>query len=360
MNLCCPEQWRKRVKSLFFNLTLCLTISSLFVLFPKEISAAEAEEVGAAENEEVIVPGNLPSLESVEKGSTGLDDSLVFKPPSESDKPSILIPPKKDFSFDARAMTGMMYYKFEESFAVEGETVTSWQDNIPFLGVGFRLGYKTFSLDAYFQQSASGKDSLFDVQTRPLPTGDTFETTKDYNTNLSRKDYAINLSYSKTLNLLTSSDGIGLSIGYKVGKTDISGTRRVRRGIIGSGESTYEPDTDELQYETKGPSVGIGYSFKVGKSSLLGINLAYAKLKPTYNSKQMEGAQLDDTSGVTIGLRWNGNLTKHLKYGISIDRYQYSMTGSQTRIARGEFTQVDFNVEESVLSAKVSLSYTFF
>ncbi len=329
------------MKSLFFNLTLCLTISSLFALYPKEMMASEvsaeeteAEEVGAARNKVIV-----PSFDPAEKGI----DDFVFERSSKPEKQPTLIPQKKDFSFDARTIAGIMYYRFEENW--DDGTSPSWQDNMPFLGVGFRLGYKTFSLDTYFQQSASGKDSLF--QPRDKNAG--VHSTKDYNSNLSRKDYAINLSYSKALNLLTRSDGIGLSVGYKIGKTDITGPRRRidDEGKINLGVDNYE----ELQYDTEGPSVGMAYSFKVGES-ILGINLAYAKLKTSYASKELDDATLEDTDGFTVGLRWNSNFTKHFKYDISIDAYQYSMTGKSKKLG-------NFEVEESVLSAKISLHYTF-
>jgi hypothetical protein len=271
----------------------------------------------------------------------------VFVPPEEIGKPTRDSNldgwlGKGGFFFAPRAIAGSMYYSYKEIYDNPNLSDITSQDYIPFLGAGITLGYKNFSLDFYARRSASGKDNLFNTTN----TG-----TKETNSILLRKDYGINLNYQLGKKIFVENENIVFSVGYKVGRSDISGmNRNVINGI-------YYPVNEEKRFETSGPTIGIAYGYPIGDSSVLGINLAYAKLTSSYttNDKAAATRNAGDTSGLTIGVTWSGAISNELGYSLSVDAYSYSMTGLYQR----DSLNTEFNIEESVVTAKASISYAF-
>jgi len=260
----------------------------------------------------------LSLLISVVAGVKAADDDFILKP-------------KKwvaDFSLEPRVVTGMMYHHYEENYHGSGNV--KWNDHMPFLGTGVTLGYNNFFFDIYAQQSATGKDNQFDAG----------NTTKDHNTNIIRKDYAINFGYRIA--------NFSFFAGYKVGKTDINGTRR----YVGTSGIRY--DNEETQFETKGPLIGYAYGLPVGESSSLGIKVAYGWLDSDYSSNQIEIATAS-TSFIWANINWSGPLTKNLTYSLSLDGQKYKMGAASTE---NPAISVD-SITESIVSFKALLSYTF-
>jgi hypothetical protein len=254
-----------------------------------------------------------------------------------------------NFFFEPRVVTGMLYQRYEEKYKTSDDV--KWEDNIPFVGGGLTLGYKNFSVDVYYQQSASGKAIEFE-------TSDSLIRDKNID-NLSRKDYAINFSYAMNL-FKKLDDRVVFSTGYKVGHTNISGSNR----YIPTGQDIkYSPI--DTQFETNGPTVGISYGFPIGEG-VIGLNLAYAWLKTDYTSTEMKETTAESTSGLTLGLLWSSPITNNLMFSFSVDGYQYTMGA-----ANAETTFIDAlgreqprtitidSIEENVFSVKTSLSYAF-
>ena len=268
-----------------------------------------------------------------------------------------------NFFFDPRIVAGMLYQKYEEIYEGDSEDV-KWKDNIPFVGLGMTFGYKSFSVDVYAQQSASGKDSSFnnkEIINKEVIMG---YLTDDYNTDMSREDYAINLSYSRNL-FVNLDDRIIFSVGYKAGKTSISGPRRDIVSIQDSGTQNVNRSHEETQFETKGPTVGISYGFPI-RESVIGINIAYAWLKTDFSSPERMNVDTGATNGLTLGVFWTRPITNNLTFNFSVDAYNYTMDPVSAKelfiddsgIPRETEIKLD-SIEESVVSVKVSLGYVF-
>ncbi len=252
-----------------------------------------------------------------------------------------------NFFIEPRVVVGELHHSYKEIYKGEGSSDIKWEDNMPFAGLGITLGYKNFSLDVYAQQSASGKDSFFSSEV--VENG---VKIKDYNTDISREDYAINLSYARNL-FVNWDDRIVFSVGYKAGKTSISGARRNITPL--SDEEQYiSLGHEEKQFETNGPTVGISYGFPIGES-VIGLNLAYAWLETTYTPS--ENVTPDSTSGLTLGILLSSPITNNLMFNFSVDGYQYTMN-AEPPDERESLVSID-TIEESVFSIKTSLSYAF-
>ena len=243
-----------------------------------------------------------------------------------------------DFTLEPRAVLGMMDYQYEEVFA--GSDNVKWSDTIPFLGIGMTLGYKNFSFDVYVQKSDTGEDSLFD-------SGGTFST-KDYNATFNRDDYAMNFGYS--------TDGLfggllSFVVGYKVGETEVGGARR-RYRLEGGDSSFFFFSSEITTIKTKGPTIGVAYGLPVGKSSMIGINVAYAWLDGDYESNQMTLAI--EPEAITFGINWSGPISNRLTYRIALDAYQYPTQALST----DDRLSIE-SIKEEIVSLKASLSYKF-
>ena len=271
-------------------------------------------------------------------------DSTEFEFESAAEATIIGEEDTTNFFFEPRIVTGILYQKYEEKYKGDSEAV-EWKDNIPFAGLGMTLGYKNFSVDVYAQQSASGKDSFFSSE-----VDESSAKVKDYSTNISREDYAINLSYARNL-FVNLDDRIVFSVGYKAGKTSINGARRRISTPLNTGIASIFPGHEETQFETKGPTVGISYGFPIGEG-VIGLNFGYAWLKTDFSSPEYMSVDADSTSGITLGLLGSYPITNNLMFSFSADGYQYTMNAKASRVGLE-------TIEESVVSVKVSLSYAF-
>ncbi len=122
-----------------------------------------------------------------------------------------------------RITTGMMSYQYDERY--ENSDDVKWSDNMPFLGIGGRLGLNNFSVNVY---GPTFRSTGVDSSIRRCYSDDSVE--RDHNANFSRQDYAINLSYSIDKIIQPPPQFVIGFVGYKVGKPDISGTRGIFSG----------------------------------------------------------------------------------------------------------------------------------
>lgn len=295
----------------------------------------------------LLMPFSADATESVPKDTSELKDD--FEPP----RPEFDVGEEdtSHFFFEPRVVTGKIYEKYEEKYATSNDIL--WQDNVPFIGIGLTLGKKNFSVDIYAQQSESGKDSFI---------RETSSLLQDYNANLSRKDYALNLSYSK-MNLFGWEHSLVFSVGYKIGQTDIG----VRARNI-TNQSNPIIRLQDIQFETKGPTIGLAYGFPVG-NSVLGINMGYAWLNTAHSNSDFEvETDAKGTSGITVGFLWAGSITQNLGYSLSVDGYSYTMDAGTIEkppfqddngnLQEGQRITIN-GIEESVVTFKFSLSYSF-
>jgi hypothetical protein len=246
-----------------------------------------------------------------------------------------------DFNFEPRIITGIMYYQYDERYRNSDDV--EWSDNMPFLGIGGRLGLNNFSVNGYAQWSDTGVDSFYGVD-------DSFE--RDHNANFSRQDYAINLSYSIDRLFNRHLGLLSVFIGYKVGRTRIGGTRRY---FLVNQENRIRFN-EETDIKTKGPTIGIAYGWPIGESSVLGIKVARAMLEGDYDSN-LQTVTIKP-HGWTFGLNWSAPITNRLTYRLSLDGYSYPMSVEVSTGPEQLYSSI-YEIEETVVSFKASLSYMF-
>jgi hypothetical protein len=250
----------------------------------------------------------------------------------------------KPFTITPRVVNGVMSYKYEEEFT--GSDNVKWDDIMPFLGLGVTLGYNNWSIDGYVQQSFKGHDSIFEQSS--LVESETM--TMDSTTDLTREDYAVNLSYkTKALFGYEMSGFLSVFAGYKYGKTDISGIQRITISSLDKPLLYFA----ETTFETTGYAIGGGYSWPIGKSGLLGIKMAYGNLNGDYNSNQF-GVVTSPTDFIWGSIHWSRSLSKNLTYAVSFDAQNYAMEG----ISTNRLITIN-SIEERIISLKALLSYTF-
>ncbi len=254
----------------------------------------------------------------------------------------------KPLTITPRIVNGVMSYKYEEEFV--GSDNVKWDDIMPFLGLGLTLGYSNWSIDAYAQQSFKGKDSSFE-QSSLFESSETM--TMDSTTDLTREDYAVNLSYkTKALFGYEMSGFLSVFAGYKYGKTDITGPQR---RTFENPLSFHRIYFYEKSFKTNGYSIGGGYSWPIGKSGgLLGIKAAFATLDADYDSNQLI-VVTEPTRFTWISLNWSSSFSKNVTYGFSLDVQNYAM-GATPTVHPGVTLS---SIEERIISLKALLSYTF-
>lgn len=259
--------------------------------------------------------------------------------PTANQKPRLL---PAGISLVPRVALGIISFRYKEDYSATSDV--EWSDNMPYAGIGVTLDYGNFALDIYGQQTMSGSDSLF--ETAP----ESILTVRDYNTNLSRRDVAINGSYG-IQNLLTDKgDSLLFSVGYKWGKTDINGLRR-RTISTGTEPSYTNYDTEETEFTSSGPSLGITYGYPIGENSRIGINLAYSWLGSEHSNSSIK---VDNSQGWTGGLSWISSITHKISYSLSFDYYTYPY--GTTNYGEGLF---GYTTEEEATSFNAAISYAF-
>ncbi len=253
----------------------------------------------------------------------------------------------KPLTITPRIVNGVMSYKYEEEFT--GSNNVKWDDIMPFLGLGVTLGYNNWSIDAYAQQSFKGHDSIFEQSS--LVESETM--TMDSTTDLTREDYAVNLSYkTKALFGYEMSGFLSVFAGYKYGKTDITGPQR---RTFENPLSFHRIYFYEKSFKTNGYSIGGGYSWPIGKSGgLLGIKGAFATLDGDYDSNEL-GVVTTPTSFTWISINWSSALSKKVTYAFSLDAQNYAMEATPTDQPGVTLS----SIEERIISLKALLSYTF-
>ncbi|RKZ84821.1 MAG: hypothetical protein DRR19_17225 [Candidatus Parabeggiatoa sp. nov. 1] len=265
-------------------------------------------------------------------------------------------------SFDARFITGLMYYKYSDAF------VDKLSDNIPFYGVGATYGISSpignISFDAYLQRSDKGKDGFFEEN-----LDDNFKHPTNTDARFNRDDYAITMTYQ-----IGSIYGwqFPIFVGYKWGKTHVERTEI----------TLFQPNDDplarietndplariETNFKTKGPVIGLGITFPIAtnKEHRAGIYGAYGRLTSEYNTSIFLGEKYLDAGTVTqpteawkYGINFNGLIAKlpigwgKLNYTISLDSYNYSMS---LKPRSGDPTS---SIDEQIYSVNASVNWAF-
>jgi len=250
-----------------------------------------------------------------------------------------------DLVFTPRASLSYSQYDFAQSERPNALTGSGLSTNdfpevtfnvtFKLLGLGGTLSKDGYYFDVFTQTSSEEEDSF------SFPPANNFkETFKG-----TRSDFAVTFGKKILKNLGA------IYIGYKTGKSEADGDQ---------GQS--------LTFEEKGVFIGGNYAWRIGSGALV-FNIAYADLKGDLNEKVTnaglvalpiaEPLDIDATSdaqGVSYGLSYSANLTKHLNYSFGIDTQKYTFENikdaNPSAIVSDTFT-------EKFVNTKFTLFYSF-
>ncbi|RKZ36750.1 MAG: hypothetical protein DRQ41_14080 [Gammaproteobacteria bacterium] len=284
-----------------------------------------------------------------------------------------IIPPlvkAQNFMVLPRVTAGIMHYELEFG----GEKGTSiiqdkvkLDDELPFLGVGATLVYDKFAVDAYYQTTNTA-----DIDDNGTFLVGTSEVSYIRNTELERQDFALSFGYSFARNW-------SLSFGYKYGETNYDWTTDLEQD--GKGETVGEAFKNN-SFVAKGPFLGVGYNLPLWKG-VLAFNVAAALLDGEITTSRVhkQGDSLEvklinrnrkekvvaNAMGVTLGVNWIQPITERLSYSILLQGFKYDFNANRGVFRDSFYSDKDheildidaFDVEETVYSINMSLSYRF-
>jgi len=268
---------------------------------------------------------------------------------------------------------GMMHYKYQlgaGSRISEIDDPRNYSENLLVGGVGATLAYdNTFFVDAHFQTT----------KTEDVVEDGTFATARDRtvfytrDTALRRSDYAIALGYAVTKDFK-------LFAGYNGSKTSYNWTddeRDDEDGKVGFASKDNE-------FSATGPFIGGAYGWRIARSGVLGVSVAYAYLdgeietsrfhsegdsqKFTLKNRQRTEHVSSDTVGLKLGISWHQQINKKLSYGISLSRFKYDFEATDGTFRDDLFSDNrtheiinldSYDVTETLFSIKASLRYRF-
>lgn len=246
-----------------------------------------------------------------------------------------------DINFTPRASLSFAQYNFAQSERPNA-LAPNPLNNSDFPEVTFEVTFKmlgiggTFSKNGYyldlFAQNSSEEEDTFD-----FPAASFSETFKG-----DRSDTSITFG-KKIL------DNRGaIYIGYKAGESSADGN---------NGQS--------LTFKEDGLFIGTNYAWRVSDGAI-SINIAYAdlegKLKEEVTANfgalnvPLDTDATSDAQGVSYGISYSGNISKHLNYSIGIDSQKYTFENikdsNPNAIVSDKFT-------EEFLNTKFSIFYSF-
>ena len=195
---------------------------------------------------------------------------------------------------------GMSDFKFSHS----GGGQDSSRFNI--IDVGLTAAYKRFYIRGYAE----------------IPLGEEYTYGPAVIRQVKREDYGYSIGYYLLENLSVFG-------GYSYGKTSIT-----------SFDGSVGPYPVYTQHVDSGMYIGANYSFYVGKSGTIGINLAFADMigelviedtDPAGSSSVEEGK----TSGFSLGLTWSDTYKDKVTYYAAYKKKSYKTDLTTTSIDKG-------------------------
>ena len=238
-----------------------------------------------------------------------------------------------DINLIPRAWLGVADYEYKQDARPgtmpDGSEFPEVKFNATLLmtGIGLTTTYNKWYFDMAYQDSSEEDDSF---------TGANFS--EDFKGD--RRDYSATLGYKLFDNQAS------VYVGYKNGKTSGSGD-------LGT----------QLTFREDGLFVGGSYAWLIANKGLLAVNLAYAQLdghlKEIPGPSYPPGLGMDadsETTGVSYGISWNGIISKHMGYAISLDANDYTFNNLKDNSTNKPLPD---KIEETFHTFKVSLSYRF-
>jgi len=151
-----------------------------------------------------------------------------------------------------------------------------------------------------------------------------------YNTiEFERTDFAGSIGYAVN-------DSISTFVGYKYGKST----------LIELPPSPFAGAKTSL--EGKGLFIGAG-GWLVKDWGTFSFSAAYAKMVANYDTFSI-GTTEGDVQGTSLGIKWKAPIRANFYYDFSLMRHDYYYEN---------FSQIDFDISEQILSLRLGLSYRF-
>ena len=248
--------------------------------------------------------------------------------------------------FRPKLTTGMSHLKYEET-----DLDFKWSDNLPFVGIGATMYYGKLSGELYAQISDKGQADYF---TSARFGSSTYTTV--YDVDFKRTEYSALLSYEIFNN-------ISIFGSYKVAELEVNriDTQQVSRDNETTG-TVYDPLTRKKSYtnfKTKGPALGIAYSYHISDDVGLGVSFAYGWLNGTRKQDNV-ASEPQPTTAQAYGINFTHRLPQHhLKYILALENYGYSMDVNEDVKGVNGIVTKTFQITEDVTSFKATLVWEF-
>lgn len=247
----------------------------------------------------------------------------------------------EEIKFTPRASLSISQYNFVQSERpnalaptnINGNNFPEVKFNVTFkmLGIGGTFSKNGYYVDVFAQQSSKEKDTFnFDAAN----FSETFKGDRS------------DTSFTFGKKILDNKGA--LYIGYKTGKSAADGNQ---------GQS--------LTFEEKGFFIGTNYAWLLS-GGVLSLNVAYASLdgdlkeKVTANfgtlNQPLDTDATSDAQGISYGISYSANLSKHWNYSIGIDTQNYVFNNikdaNPSAIVSDKFT-------EKFVNTKLNMFYVF-
>jgi len=182
----------------------------------------------------------------------------------------------------------------------------TFSPNFVTLDVGLTMAYKAVYLSLGYDTSI--KD---DIEHNTTPSGS--GTPDDSIFYASRDDAAATLGYNVWR-------GLSIFGGYKYGKFDAT----LFADVVSS-----KPTNATVAFVTRGPFLGVGYSFRFAGKGSLDLSVAYASMDGELKQSTASGAisVKGDATGFSYGVAWSGALSDSAGYAVGLKATRYSFDG---------------------------------
>ncbi len=297
-------------------------------------------------------------------------------------------------AFSFKVKSGMMSHSHQMKNIKNSTSDIDAKATSPYVGGGLSWSIGSFSLTANGQRTDRRNIGAVITRDSGSTVGDRYEDSIFW-----REDYDASASWRFNIN---SNHSVSLFGGYRWGKTHYDTkktsiplasnlptktTTETVTGTDSTGKPISLPDTDQVidrdkanaqidvtkvLFDSKGPFIGLGYTWRISELSdtRIGFSLAYGKLAGKTNETTISGVNgeqgyrpftSDGTQGLRYGLFLTGPISRskwgELNYTLGVDAYNYTIKQSYLNTRTNAL--LEYTNKEKILSVGGSIGYTF-